>query len=307
MRVYGEPWRARWVTGTVTVCCFAVAALCGSTAWANITLTGNINGNPAKAKDPPVECPAHHTAYCQSILNPTAVTLKTDTSDWFRQVLEKACPASEKWRIHYMGGNTNMNGTFNVNEYAAYNECPAWMGAGIDVSFVPDPKGSLISDVLWISALKWNFRCFDETKLDDKAFLVELGNLKPTDTVMPGPFYPYQDEDVNPVAYPDGLQTAYAPSVSDNFKDYPNRECPPPGTLKYARFETHAAWWDDFYLKDGTTIYDADGDGYHDLYIHEGFLWGVDLICVPVPSAVVLCLIGLGLVERAKRRYAAAA
>jgi len=288
----------------VTVCCFAVAALCGSTAWANITLTGNINGNPAKAKDPAVECPKHHTPYCQSTLNPTAVTLKVDASEWFQNMVGLACPTSEGWHVNYMGGNSNMNGTFNVNKYAAYNDCPGKMGAEIDVSFVPDPKGSLISDVLWISALKWNFRCFDETKLDDKAFLVELGNLKRGDTVMPGPFYPFQDEDED--ANPDALHTSYEGGQSyDEFYDKPGRLCPTPGTLKYARFETHAAWWDDYYLPNGK-IFDVGNDG-HNVYIHEGFLWGVDLICVPVPSAVVLCLIGLGLVERAKRRYAAAA
>lgn len=305
MRIHGEPWRARRFTGTVTVCCFAVAAFCGSTAWANITLTGNINGNPAKAKDPAVECPKHHTPYCQSILNPKAVQLKVDASDWFQNVVGLSCLESDGWHIKYAGGNNVMNGKFNVNKYAAFNDCPKKMGAEIDVSFIADP-GSLVTDVLWISAVKTNFLGSDETLLDNKSLLERMGNLDPADVVMPGPFYPYQDEDVDPIAYPEALQTAYGEEHSsyDKFYDKPGASCPKPGTRKYAYFETHAVWWDDYY-KDGQIV-DVGNDG-HNVYIHEGFLWGVDLVCVPVPSAVVLCLIGLGLVERAKRRLAAAA
>ena len=58
-------------------------------------------------------------------------------------------------------------------------------------------------------------------------------------------------------------------------------------------------------LPDGTIV-DPTADG-HNVYIHEGFKWGYDLRCAPVPGAVVLGVMGfamLGLVRLRRGRRA---
>ncbi|HOM16357.1 MAG TPA: hypothetical protein PLQ00_03470 [Thermoguttaceae bacterium] len=247
---------------------WAVLGLIGQAA-ANITLTGNTGGNPSY--DFEVPCPAHGGFYCLSRLTPSSVTLISTPSGKFQTKMQADYPAAGNWNWSFVGGNTNMNGTFYVNYYRAFNNCPGALGAEIEVEFRPD-AGSLISDVLWIQTLEWDFRCYKETKTDDRNFLIELGNYTPGDHVMYGPFYPFQDEDTSPPAW----QTNYQ---YDEFYDRPSRGCPAPGTKKYAKFETYAVWWDDSFNADGS-INDLGLPG-HNVFVHEGFTWGVELKCVP--------------------------
>lgn len=247
----------------------SVVAGAGSPAYSNVTLTGNTGGNPVL--DFEIPCPAHGGLYCISLLKPSAVTLINTPSAGFQSKIQADYPAANNWNFHFMGGNNNMNGTFYVNYYRAFDDCPGSLGAEIEVEFRPE-AGSLISDVLWIQTLDWDFRCYQETKTDDRGFLIELGNYTPGDHVMYGPFYPFQDEDESPPRW----QTNYQ---YDQFYDRPRRGCPNPGTKKYAKFETYATWWDDSFNADGT-INDAGSPGHH-VYVHEGFTWGVELKCVP--------------------------
>ena len=247
-----SPWRE------VVAVAACLAILAGSAA-ANITVTGNKAGAPPRAvKDP---CPAHGVDFsCSSTLVPSEVTLISDPTAWFKATLEAKYPG-EEWVFHYMGGNDNMKGTFDVVYYEAYNECPKDLGAKIEVNFVPTAD-SLIQDVLWIQTVKTNFRGSDESLVDDRALLVSMGNLAPGKEVMYGPFYPFQDEDEDPpqwqADYLDG-----APDSYDYLYDKSGFSCPTPGTTKYANFETYATWWDDYFKADGT-IEDRDGDGHHD-------------------------------------------
>lgn len=258
---------------TVLVLLSAVLLPLGSTAYANVTLTGNVDGNPKVVpKDP---CPRHGAkCTCLSRLSPGKVTKIATPSNWFQNKIQADYPAADNWNFHFVGGNANLNGKFDVKFYRAYNDCPGSMGAEIEVEFQPD-AGSLIDDVIWSQALEWDFRCYKETKMDDLSFLKELGNYTAGDKVMGGPFYPFQDEDEDGWT-PPHPQTNYQ---YDKFYDKPGRGCPDCGTKKYAKFETYAIWWDDYFKADGT-IEDVSNDGHH-VFVHEGFSWGVQLKCVP--------------------------
>ena len=257
---------------------------------AAIQLTGNVKGNPTKCpKDP---CPVHPSCTCWSQLDPLEVKKIDSPTTWFQQVLEDNYLDTDGWNFHYVGGNDNLKGVFDVEYYRCYNNCPDLLGAEIKVDFVPTTD-SLIQDVLWINALQWDFRCYTESKIDDRDFLFELGNHQAGDHEMYGPFYPYQDEDEDgwtpprwqaEYRYWDGTQWVY--SSYDYFYDAPGRSCPQCSSSKFARFETYATWWDDYFKSDGTIV-DVGNDGHH-VFIHEGFRWGVTLHCVPEPSTLIV-------------------
>jgi len=271
---------------TVTIVgCFLT--LLGGRASANIALTGNIAGKPAEVRK---KCPVHPGNICSSTLVPTNVSLISQPTEWFKQILGKKYSGKE-WHFRYVGGNENIKGKFDVKYYRAYNDCPGLLGAKIKVDFVPDAT-SLIQDILWVQAVDTNFRGKQESLIDDRALLVEMGNLPdpPHNQVMYGPFYPYQDEDEDPPRW----QTDYVlPSGGsyDYFYDKPGFSCPTPGSSKYAKFETYAVWWDDYFNQDGTIV-DVDNDG-HWVYVHEGFSWGFKLACVPEPLTMLCILLGI--------------
>ena len=247
----------------------------------SITLAGNYVGNPAYvSKDP---CPTHGDPYqCKSALLPSTLSLLTDTSTWFRGVLETEYTMAAGWNFHYMGSNPNMKGKFDVDKYLAYNECPGLLGAEIKMSFVPDAD-SFIKDVLWIQAYRERWPSVDNSAMDDRD---RLPASKQPGTLF-GPFYPYQDEDEE--IYPGAWQTNYQ---FDYFYDKPGDPCPQPNTETRVEFEVYACWWDDVFNNDGTIV-DIGNDGHH-VYIHEGVKWGYTLSCVPEPGTFVLLVFGLG-------------
>ncbi|GJQ30010.1 MAG: hypothetical protein HBSAPP03_18940 [Phycisphaerae bacterium] len=254
-----------------------------------ITLAGNTAGNPGVASK---ACVDHPGFTCQSKLAPASVTLLESPSDWFRGVLNAAYGAPN-WTIHYMGGNNNMNGQFNVDYYRAYNDCGVGddvLGAEIKVTFVPEP-GSLINDVLWVSAYRERWPGTDNSRMDDNSRL-PAGQRPGT---MGGPFYPFQDEDedVVPGRWQSGFQYDY-------FYDKPGDPCPTPGTTTSLYFETYATWWDDYFAADGTIV-DRGEPGHH-LYVHEGFSWGYELTCVPSPGAGLLAGFGVLFASARRRR-----
>lgn len=266
-----------------------IAGLAGS-ASANISLSGNTAGNPAAASKP---CPHHAGCTCTSRLAPGEVTLIDSPSAWFQGVMNAAYGAAP-WNVHYMGGNSNMNGQFNVDYYRAYNDCGNatrdLLGAEIKVTFVPDP-GSLIRDVMWVSAYRETWPGTDNSRMDDNS---RLPAAQRAGTVG-GPFYPFQDEDqdVVPGRWQSGFQYDY-------FYDKPGDPCPTPGTMTKLTFETYAVWWDDYFNADGT-ITDVGNDGHH-VFVHEGFRWGYELTCVPTPGSMLVA--GIGLLFAAARRRA---
>lgn len=182
-----------------------------------------------------------------------------------------------------MGGNNNMSGTFNVDFYRAYNDCGGTtdrLGAEIKVAFQPT-AGSLIQDVMWVSAYRERWPGTDNSRMDDNSRL-PAGQRPGT---VGGPFYPFQDEDNDAAG---GWQSGYQ---YDYFYDKPGDPCPAPGTTTSLSFETYAVWWDDTFNADGT-ITDVGSNGHH-VFVHEGFRWGYDLTCVPAPSTLIALAGGL--------------
>lgn len=280
MRVCVVP---RFVLGVVLV----GSVLPGEIAWGAVTLTGNVVGDPATApKDP---CPLHgEPNHCGSVLDPSTVTLISSPTSTFQSTLAAQYPGSA-WRFHYMGANDNLKGTFNVDMYGAYNICPEQYGLGakIKVTFTPTTD-SLIQDVLWISMYSQKTPTKTSKEIDDRAHL-------PVDkqpNTLYGPFYPYQDEDEEPPHWQSN-------KTYDYFYDAPGDSCPSPPFVGHVKFETYAAWWDDYFAADGSIV-DRDGDGFHDVYIHEGFSWGYDFYCVPEPTTGMI--LGLGAMMLIRRR-----
>ncbi|HON93159.1 MAG TPA: hypothetical protein PKZ07_16435 [Sedimentisphaerales bacterium] len=248
-------------------------------------ITGNKIGIPSLVLKVP--CPRHGTVGCWSQLVPIEVTLIADPTDWFKTTLGAEYQGDD-WNFHYLGGNDNMNGTFHVEYYRAYNDCPDFMGAEIEVSFVPDPGGSLIDDVLWIQTYRETWPGHDASAVDDR-------NQRTRPGALPGPFYPYQDEDEDAPRWQSSYQYDY-------FYDKPGDPCPTPGTITSLRFETYATWWDDYFNADGS-ITDVGGDGHH-VFIHEGFRWGYDLHCIPDPASATLAVLGVFVVGGLRQRRA---
>ncbi|CAG0976743.1 hypothetical protein PHYC_01543 [Phycisphaerales bacterium] len=255
-------------------------------ALGNIVMSGNTAGNPPSVTR---DCEVHPGNRCTSTLSPGSVELIQTPSAWFQGILNAAY-AAPAWQVHYMGGNSNMNGQFNVDFYRAYNECGPgdrdFLGAEIKVNFVPD-AGSLINDVMWVSGYRERWPGTDRSRMDDNT---RLANRAGT---VGGPFYPYQDEDQDVV--PGRWQSGYQ---YDYFYDKPGDPCPTPGTVTSLYFETYATWWDDYFNADGT-ITDVGNNGHH-VWVHEGFRWGYELTCVPAPGSMALA--GLGILAIARRR-----
>jgi len=264
--------------GAVVAC---LAVLSGPVA-ANLVLTGNTAGSPPTASQSP--CPEHGDGLiCSSTLIPSEVVLISESTTWFKTTLRAKYPGQE-WVFHHVwGGDEDLKGAFDVAFYEAFNDCPV-LGAEIEVNFVP-AADSLIKDVLWIQAVKTNLLGSDRSLVDDRALLVSMGGPAPGDQVMYGPFYPYQDEDEDPTHWQtsydiDGTMTSY-----DVFRDPPWFPCPTPYTTKYAYFEIHAARWDDYFNADGTIV--DQGEPGHNVWIYEGFRWGLEVSCAPEPMTVI--------------------
>ena len=264
--------------------------LCAAVAPGAVRLEGNVAGNPASESK---ACPVHPGNTCTSTLNPSSVTLLGSVSTWFKGLLEGVC-AAPNWHCCYIPGSDNLKGAFNVDFYKAYNHCGVpprpLLGAEIQVAFKPDDD-SLIKDILWVSAFRETWPGHDASRMDDNTRLPN-----PAGT-MGSPFYPYQDEDEdgwNPPRW----QTNYQ---YDEFYDMPGDPCPTPGTTTSLRFETYAAYWDDYFNADGS-ITDVNNDG-HWLYVHEGFAWGYDLTCVPEPMSLGLAALALLAAVRRRRTH----
>ena len=247
---------------------------------ANITLTGNTAGAPVSAPKNP--CPDHGAPWrCCATLNPDTVQLITSPSQWFRDTLEAEYNTAN-WDFQYVGGNSNVNGKFDVNYYRAYNECPSLLGAEIKVDFVPD-AGSTISDVLWIQT-------FRVTKKDGTTFSF-VDDKTPPEGVSPpsvtnpmsGPFYPYQDEDTET-----GWQSS---NQYDYFYDKPGFNCPCEDDWVGAYCEVYAAWLYGSYDASGNII-PMSGETKPTIWIHEGMGWGFQNTCVPEPSTLLLLVFG---------------
>jgi hypothetical protein len=266
MKAFG--WKRLCVLGLV---CGALA-LSASSTLANVTLVDNVS-HIIKVTDYP--CPAHGTAYCSSALAPYPLQLLANATDWFKQTLGGAYGGEgSEWKFTY---DNAADGVLTVEIYDAYNGCPGLMGAEIKVS------SDL--DFLWISAYRERWPGTDNSRIDTLS----------GETMLPGPFYPYQDEDQT-----SGWNSG---TTYDYFYDKPGDPCPKPGTVTSLRFETYLATWDDFFGLDdgGKRIIIDQGEKGHNVKIYAGFAWGYDLHCVPAPAAFVLAFVGVGLVALVRR------
>lgn len=264
---------------------FLLTDICSAT----IRLKGNTAGAPPSAPKEP--CPRHGVpSRCCSTLNPSAVQFISSPSQWFRDTLEDEYKPAN-WDFRYVGGIDSVDANFNVLHYGAYNDCPGLLGAEFNVRFDPN-AGSLISDILWVQTVRI-------TKKDGSTFTVVDDKTPPPEvqppTVpnpMPGPFYPYQDED--------GLDSGWQSSDQrEDLWDKPGFFCPCVDDWVAAYFETYASWLYGQYDASGNII-PMPGETKPRLWIYEGMGWGFQNTCIPEPATLLLLGLGGLLLRRRK-------
>lgn len=98
---------------------------------------------------------------------------------------------------------------------------------------------------------------------------------------------PYPNDDAEPFYYTATERAKWGLQFNDN----PRNSCPSCPSFTWNRFDTYLCSWD------ATN---------KEVYVHDGWSWGYDLKCtrIPVPSSLILGIIGVMVVRRMKKlRY----